>query len=211
MATDHGPWHQDPVAPLFVDASGSSSSHVEEPAGGRDLDGVARTSRYAIELSDVDRLKLQRRAAALTLPFRVVQRARLVLCAAEGMIDTRSHGAAAGPCAGRPRTAYSPGGRSPRSSRWRGTLPARHNRSLGCLSRTELHRLVIEQVMSSSPMRRRGGCTGSSTTAQATPANARSIGSSAPIPTFEWTFTRAKLDARLARLAGREPHLRRAA
>ena len=28
---------------------------------------------------------------------------------------------------------------------------------------------------------------------------------------FEWTFTRAKLDALLARLAGREPHLRLAA
>jgi hypothetical protein len=87
MATDHGPWHQDPVAPLFVDASGSSSSHVAEPAGGRELDGVARTSRYPIELSDVNRRKFQRRAAALTPPFRVVQRARLVLCAAEGMID----------------------------------------------------------------------------------------------------------------------------
>jgi hypothetical protein len=48
---------------------------------------VARTSRYRIELSDEDRLELERRASALTLPCRVVQRARLILFAAEGMID----------------------------------------------------------------------------------------------------------------------------
>jgi len=48
---------------------------------------VARTSRYRIELNDEDRLELERRAGALTLPFRVVQRARLILYAADGMID----------------------------------------------------------------------------------------------------------------------------
>jgi hypothetical protein len=48
---------------------------------------VARTSRYRIELSEGDRLELERRAGALTLPFRVVQRARLILYAADGMID----------------------------------------------------------------------------------------------------------------------------
>jgi Winged helix-turn helix len=48
---------------------------------------VARTSRYRIELSGEDRLELERRAAALTLPFRVVQRARLILYAAEGLAD----------------------------------------------------------------------------------------------------------------------------
>ena len=48
---------------------------------------MARTSRYRIELSDEDRLELERRAAALTLPFRVVQRARLILYAAEGIAD----------------------------------------------------------------------------------------------------------------------------
>jgi hypothetical protein len=42
---------------------------------------VARTSRYRIELSEADRLELEGRAAALTLPFRVVQRARLILYA----------------------------------------------------------------------------------------------------------------------------------
>jgi Winged helix-turn helix len=48
---------------------------------------VARTSRYRIELSDDDRVELERRASALTLPFRVVQRARLILYAAEGIAD----------------------------------------------------------------------------------------------------------------------------
>jgi hypothetical protein len=48
---------------------------------------VARTSRYRIELGEEDRVELERRAAALTLPFRVVQRARLILYAAEDMAD----------------------------------------------------------------------------------------------------------------------------
>jgi hypothetical protein len=48
---------------------------------------VARTSRYRIKLSDGDRVELERRAAALTLAFRVVQRARLILYAAEGLAD----------------------------------------------------------------------------------------------------------------------------
>lgn len=55
--------------------------------GHGELRVVARSSRYQIELSDGDRLELERRAAALTLPFRVVQRARLILYAADGMID----------------------------------------------------------------------------------------------------------------------------
>src|SRR5215208_1287358 len=56
-------------------------------SGGSELGVVARTSRYRIELSDDDRLELERRASALTLPFRVVQRARLILYAAEGLAD----------------------------------------------------------------------------------------------------------------------------
>jgi hypothetical protein len=48
---------------------------------------VARRSRYRIGLSDEDRVELERRAGSLTLPFRVVQRARLILYAADGMID----------------------------------------------------------------------------------------------------------------------------
>ena len=40
-----------------------------------------------IELSQDERVELQRRAATVTLPWRVVQRARIVLYAAEGMQD----------------------------------------------------------------------------------------------------------------------------
>jgi hypothetical protein len=48
---------------------------------------VARTSRYRIELSEQDRRELERRAGTPTLPYRDVQRARLILYAAEGMQD----------------------------------------------------------------------------------------------------------------------------
>jgi Homeodomain-like domain len=48
---------------------------------------VPRTSRYRIELSAVERAELERRAHTPTLPFREVQRARLILYAAEGMQD----------------------------------------------------------------------------------------------------------------------------
>jgi hypothetical protein len=49
---------------------------------------VARTSRYPIELSEQDRRELQRRAGTPTLAYRDVQRARLILYAAEGLPDT---------------------------------------------------------------------------------------------------------------------------
>ena len=48
---------------------------------------MARTSRYRIELSDEDRRELERRAGTPTLPYRDVQRARLILYAAEGIAD----------------------------------------------------------------------------------------------------------------------------
>jgi Helix-turn-helix domain len=48
---------------------------------------VPRTSRYVIELSADDRRELERRAATPTLPYRDVQRARLILYAAQGMQD----------------------------------------------------------------------------------------------------------------------------
>ena len=48
---------------------------------------MARTSRYRIELSDEDRRELERRAGTPTLPYRDVQRARLILYAAGGMAD----------------------------------------------------------------------------------------------------------------------------
>jgi hypothetical protein len=40
-----------------------------------------------IELSEQERAELERRAATVTLPFRVVQRARMILYAAEGVQD----------------------------------------------------------------------------------------------------------------------------
>ncbi len=48
---------------------------------------VPRISRHQIELSEDERVELERRAATVTLAFRVVQRARIVLYAAEGMQD----------------------------------------------------------------------------------------------------------------------------
>jgi hypothetical protein len=51
---------------------------------------MARRSRHRIEFSEGERVELERRARAEKLPFQDVQRARIVLYAAEGMADTRS-------------------------------------------------------------------------------------------------------------------------
>jgi Helix-turn-helix domain len=48
---------------------------------------VPRTSRYVIELSADERDELERRAREVTAPWRDVQRARMILYAAEGMAD----------------------------------------------------------------------------------------------------------------------------
>jgi transposase-like protein len=48
---------------------------------------VPRSSRYRIELTAEERRELERRAQTPTLPFRDVQRARLILYAAEGLQD----------------------------------------------------------------------------------------------------------------------------
>jgi hypothetical protein len=48
---------------------------------------VPRTSRYRIELTGDERVELERRAQTPTLAFRDVQRARVILCAAEGLQD----------------------------------------------------------------------------------------------------------------------------
>src|SRR3954468_20049569 len=48
---------------------------------------VPRTSRYVIELSAEERDELERRAREVTAPWRDVQRARMILYAAEGMAD----------------------------------------------------------------------------------------------------------------------------
>jgi Helix-turn-helix domain len=49
---------------------------------------MARPARHRIELSDEERLELARRARAEKLPFQDVQRARIVLYAADGLHDT---------------------------------------------------------------------------------------------------------------------------
>jgi Helix-turn-helix domain len=56
-------------------------------AGGVEWEIVARTSRYSIELGEQDRRELVRRAGTPTLAYRDVQRARLILYAADGMAD----------------------------------------------------------------------------------------------------------------------------
>jgi DNA-directed RNA polymerase specialized sigma24 family protein len=47
--------------------------------------GVARRSLYPIELSEEEERELRHRAARYTLPYREVQRAKIVLMAAEGL------------------------------------------------------------------------------------------------------------------------------
>jgi hypothetical protein len=52
-----------------------------------EVEVVARTSRYVIELDGAERVELERRALEVTAPWREVQRARIVLYAADGMRD----------------------------------------------------------------------------------------------------------------------------
>jgi Homeodomain-like domain len=56
-------------------------------AGGGEVVIVPRTSRYVIELGVEERAELERRAREVTASWREVQRARIVLYAAEGMRD----------------------------------------------------------------------------------------------------------------------------
>lgn len=49
---------------------------------------VPRVSRYVIELTDEEQVGLERRAREVTAPWREVQRARMILYAAEGLADT---------------------------------------------------------------------------------------------------------------------------
>ena len=53
---------------------------------------MARPCRHRIELSDEERAELERRARAEKLPFQDVQRARIVLYAADGVPDTEIAG-----------------------------------------------------------------------------------------------------------------------
>ena len=130
---------------------------------------VSRTSRYVIELSADERDELERRAREVTAPWRDVQRARMILYAAEGMADIeiaarldchpdsvsirrrrfcaeRLDGLQDKPRAGRPRRF--PPEQVAEVIAVACELPAKHGRPLGRFSRTELHRLVIEQGVS---------------------------------------------------------------
>jgi Helix-turn-helix domain len=53
---------------------------------------MARPTQHRIELADQERVELTRRARGEKLPFQDVQRARIVLYAAEGMPDTEIAG-----------------------------------------------------------------------------------------------------------------------
>ena len=53
---------------------------------------MARPAQHRIELTEQERVELTRRARAEKLPFQVVQRARIVLYASEGMADAEIAG-----------------------------------------------------------------------------------------------------------------------
>jgi DNA-binding CsgD family transcriptional regulator len=57
-----------------------------------ELGGVSRRSADPIELSEDERRELEAIAGRLTAPFRMVQRARIVLYAAEGMTNVQIAG-----------------------------------------------------------------------------------------------------------------------
>jgi hypothetical protein len=60
----------------------------EAAAARRSYVSMARPPRHRIELGDDERVVLERAARAEKLPFQQVQRARIVLYAAEGLHDT---------------------------------------------------------------------------------------------------------------------------
>ena len=127
---------------------------------------MARPPRHRIELSESERAELVSVARAEKRPWQEVQRARIVLYAAEGLHDTeiasrfdttagvvgkwrrrfaeqRLDGLKDKPRAGRPRRFPPAAGRRGQGDRVR---TARHaGLPLSRFSRTELHRLVIER------------------------------------------------------------------
>ena len=125
---------------------------------------MARTSRYVIELMAMS-ASSERRVRDVTAPWREVQRARIVLYAARGCaISTSRRGWTAfrRSSVGGEDGSASSASTSSRTSRARAPralppqqvaqvvavaceLPTAHDRPLGRFSRTELHRLVIEQ------------------------------------------------------------------
>jgi Winged helix-turn helix len=51
---------------------------------------IMAKSPFVIVLSDEERLELERRVACYTLPFKVVQRAKMILCAADGLTNAET-------------------------------------------------------------------------------------------------------------------------
>ncbi|MGH2877635.1 MAG: helix-turn-helix domain-containing protein [Solirubrobacteraceae bacterium] len=119
-----------------------------------------------IELCEQERVELERRASMVTLPFRTVQRARMILYAAEGMQDIdiaarldcsvdsvarrrsrfraeRLDGLEDQPRSGRPRRF--PPEQVAEVKAIACDLPRTHELPLSRFSRVELHRLVIER------------------------------------------------------------------
>jgi transposase len=127
---------------------------------------MPRSAAYEIELSAEERHELERRAACYTLPFRQLQRARLVLYAAEGQTNReiarpldmneevvgrwrrrfqreRVEGLEDRARSGRPRRF--PPEEVTAVKAVACELPHTQGVPLSRFSRTELHRLVIEQ------------------------------------------------------------------
>ncbi len=127
---------------------------------------MARRARNRIELSDEERCELERTARAEKRPWREVQRARIVLHAADGLADTeiaarldtsaglvgrwrrrffedRLDGLTDKPRAGRPRRF--PPEQVAEVKAIACELPATVGLPLSRFTRTELHRLVIER------------------------------------------------------------------
>ncbi len=145
---------------MIVEGTGAVVSNVVVMAGRR---------RYVIELSDDERVELERRVACYTFPHIVVVRAKMILYAAEGQPTTEI----ARRLETAPRVVAQWRKRSSRSA-WLDSmienaraaravfppeqvaevkalaceLPATHGLPLGRFSRTELHRLVIERGLS---------------------------------------------------------------
>ena len=120
-----------------------------------------------IELSEEERVELERRAGTVTLPFRIVQRARMILYAAEGMqdIDIAARLDCSPDSVSRRRArflaerldgledharsgqaaSFSPRKQVAEVKAIACDLPRSHELPLSRFSRVELHRLVIER------------------------------------------------------------------
>ncbi len=132
---------------------------------------MARPARHKIELSDEERSELERIARAEKLPWREVQRAKIVLYSAVGESDVdiaarldtsagivgtwrrrfcaeRLDGLKDRPRAGRPRRF--PPEQVAEVKAIACELPAVHGLPLGHFRRTELHRLVIERGLTAA-------------------------------------------------------------